>query len=447
MDAVLLARIQFGITAGFHFLFPPITLGLSFIILILETLYLKKESHLYKRLSDFLIRILGVVFVMGVATGIVLEFAFGNNWSEYSRMVGDIFGAPLAAEGVFSFFLESVFLGILVFGRRRVSQRAYWWSAFLVFFASHLSALWIIIANSWMQTPAGYRLESGRALLTDFFAAALNHSTVIRYVHTVVAGWMTGSLLAAAVAAWFLLKTRHRDGARLLLKVALWMFIVTSLLQLGFGHLHSVQVAETQPEKMAAFESLWQTESGAPFTVLGIPDASARETRLALRVPKLLSFLIHFDPNAEVLGLDAFPADERPPVFLPFMSYHIMILLGLFFILMSVLGLLLIFAGRLWSSRWYQRLLIFTFPLPLLTNEFGWIAAEVGRQPWAVYKVLRTADAASKVVPVGNILFSLIMFVAVYSLIAVVGVSVIVKLVRKGPEEPAAGESNPQGGR
>ena len=218
MDAVLLARIQFGFTAGFHFLFPPTTFGLTFIIMILESLYLKTKEEIYKNISSFLIKILGAVFIMGVATGIVLEFAFGNNWSNYSRMVGDIFGAPLAAEGVFSFFLESVFIGILVFGRNRVSKKAYWLSSFLVFFASHLSGLWIIIANSWMQTPAGFKIEGGRAVLTDFFQAAFNPSTVVRYVHALLAGWITGAVLIAGIAAWYLLKSRHGEQARVLLK-------------------------------------------------------------------------------------------------------------------------------------------------------------------------------------------------------------------------------------
>ena len=436
MDAVLLARIQFGFTAGFHFLFPPTTFGLTLIILILESFYLKTKEEIYKQMSSWLIKILGVVFVMGVATGIVLEFAFGNNWSEYSRMVGDIFGAPLAAEGVFSFFLESVFLGILIFGRNRVSKRAYWWSAFLVFFASHLSGLWIIIANSWMQTPAGFQLEGGRAVLTNFFQAALNPSTLIRYFHTVLAGWITGSLLVGAVAAWFLLKNRHLEKAKILLKTALIIFIVTSLLQLGSGHAHSIQVAETQPEKMAAFEALWESEEGAPFAVFGIPDGRKQVTYLSVKIPKFLSFLIHLDPNAKVLGLNEFPEDERPPVFLPFTSYHIMILFGLVFIALSLIGIYLLASKKIWRSRWYLKLLLFSIPLPFLSNEFGWIAAEVGRQPWAVYKVLKTSDAASVVVPAGNILFTLILFAVVYTLIAVVGIGIILKIIKKGPQGP-----------
>ena len=441
MDPVFLARLQFGLTAGFHFLFPPTTLGLSLVILILESLYIRKKAAIYKDVSNFLIRILGVVFVMGVATGIALEFAFGNNWSAYSRAVGDIFGAPLAAEGVFSFFLESVFIGILVFGRRRVSPKMYWLSAFLVFFASHLSGLWIIIANSWMQTPAGYALEGGRAVLTDFWQAAFNPSTVVRFFHTILGGWVTGSLVAAGIAAWHLLKGRSREKAALVLRVSVIVFAVTAVLQLGSGHAHSVQVTRTQPEKMAAFEALWQTQSGAPFTIFGIPDEKTEKTYLAVRIPCFLSFLVGFDTDATVLGLNEFPKDERPPVFLPFAGYHLMILFGLIFIAMAVWGAILLARKKLGESRAYLKLIILAIPLPYLANELGWIAAEVGRQPWAVYRVLRTADAASKVVPAGDILFSLVLFTAIYTLIAAAGLSIILRLVRSGFDEPAQAAS------
>jgi cytochrome d ubiquinol oxidase subunit I len=440
MNSVFLARLQFGLTAGFHFLFPPTTLGLSLVILILESLHLRTKRDAYKDVSSFLIRILGIVFVMGVATGIALEFAFGNNWSAYSRTVGDIFGAPLAAEGVFAFFLESVFLGILVFGRRRVSPRMYWLAALLVFFASHLSGLWIIIANSWMQTPAGFRMEAGRAVLTDFLQAALNPSTIVRFVHTILGGWITGSLVAAGIAAWHLLKNKAREKAGLILKTSLAVFIIAALLQLGSGHAHSIQVTRTQPEKMAAFEALWETQAGAPVTVFGIPDEKAERTRLAVRIPKFLSFLVSFDVNGKVRGLDEFPKNERPPVFLPFAGYHLMILFGLLFILIAVLGVIFLARRKLEGRRWYLKFLLFAVPLPYLANEFGWIAAEVGRQPWAVYRVLRTADAVSTVVPAGNILFSLILFISIYALIAAAGISMILRLVRHGLDEPAAGK-------
>jgi cytochrome d ubiquinol oxidase subunit I len=427
MDAVFLARLQFGLTAGFHFLFPPTTFGLSLLLVIVEALYARTKVWTYHQLSVYLVRILGTVFVMGVATGIALEFAFGNNWAAYSRTVGDVFGAPLAAEAVFTFFLESVFLGILVF------------------LGAHLSGLWILVANSWMQTPAGFRFENGRAVLTSFWRAAFNPSTAARFVHTVLGGWITGSMVAAAAAAWLLLKGRDRATAERLLKPALLVFAAAAVLQLGSGHAHSVQVLRTQPEKMAAFEALWQTTEGAPFTVFGLPDEKAERTRLAVRVPRMLSWLVHFDPNGRVLGLDEFPKDERPPVFVPFASYHLMILFGVLFIVLGVLGVWLLARGRLGRSRFFLKLLILTVPLPYLANETGWIAAEVGRQPWAVFRVLRTSEAVSAVVPAGNILFSLILFTLTYALIAAAGLSVLLRTIRRGPCEPAAAEGS-QGG-
>lgn len=439
MDAVFLARLQFGLTAGFHFLFPPTTLGLSLLLVIVETLYVKTKDAVYQRLSVYLVKILGTVFVMGVATGIALEFAFGNNWAAYSRTVGDIFGAPLAAEAVFSFFLESVFLGILVFGRDRVSARTYRLSVFLVFFGAHLSGLWIIIANSWMQTPAGFRLEGGRAVLTSFGQAAFNPSTVIRFVHTILGGWTTGALVAMAVAAWLLLKGRSAAAAAHLMKPALAVFAVSAVLQLGSGHLHSMQVTRTQPEKMAAFEAHWKTMDGAPFTVFGIPDEKNERTLLAVRIPKMLSMLVHLDPEGRVLGLDEFPKDERPPVFLPFAGYHLMILFGLLFILMGVWGVWLQARKKLATSRAYLKLVLFAVPFPYLANETGWIAAEVGRQPWAVFRVLRTSEAVSTVVPAGNILFSIVVFSLIYALIGVAGLTIILRTIRGGPGEPVAG--------
>ncbi len=434
MDAVILSRIQFAIAAGFHFLFPPLTLGLTLLILIMESIYVRRDEEIYKNISDLLIKLLGIVFVLGTATGITLEFAFGTNWSNYSRMVGDIFGAPLAAEGVFAFFMESIFLGILVFGRKKISKKMYLLSAFLVFFGSHLSGLWIIIANSFMQTPAGYEIVGGRAVLTDFFAAAINHSTVVRYCHTLIAGWMTGSLLAAGIAAWYLLNERHLKHAKILLRIALIVFISAGALQLIAGHQHSIQVGRTQPEKLAAFEGLWETKAGAPLSLFGIPDPANEKTHLQIGIPKLLSIFIYFDSNAEIKGLKEFQVADRPPITLTFTMYHIMVLLEFVFLLVAAIGVYLLLTGKLWQARRYLWLLIFAIPLPHIANQTGWIAAEVGRQPWAVYKVLRTADAASVVVPAGQVLFTLLMFTLIYTLLFVVFVKLVLKTIRKGPE-------------
>jgi cytochrome d ubiquinol oxidase subunit I len=444
MDAVLLSRIQFGFTAGFHFLFPPLTFGMTLLIFILESLFLKSGEEIYRKISAFMVKILGLVFIMGVATGITLEFSFGTNWSRYSRLVGDIFGAPLAAEGILAFFLESVFIGVLFFGRDKISPRLYWLTALLVFVGSHLSGFWIIIANSWMHTPAGYEkvMVDGkltRLMLTDFSAAVFNPSTVIRFIHVTLAGWITGTLFTAAIAAWYLIKDRHRAEASKLLKISLLVFIIASLAQFGSGHSHSVQVARTNPERMAAFEALWEGRDGAPMSIIGIPVESAQKTYFEIAVPKLLSLLIHFDPNARVPGLNDFPADERPPVFLPYMSYHAMVGMGSLFAALAAFGILLLVTGKIYSARWYLWAVVLSAPLPLLANEFGWIAAEVGRQPWAIYKILRTADAASVVVPAWQILASLIAFALVYSLLFAIFIVLLMKFIKKGPEDARGG--------
>lgn len=435
MDAILLSRIQFGVAAGFHFLFPPTTLGLTLVILVVESLYIKYNDEIYRRISDFLIKILALVFVLGTATGITLEFSFGTNWSNYSRVVGDIFGAPLAAEGVFAFFLESMFLGVLVFGRKKVSRKLFWWSAFFVFFGAHLSGLWIIIANSWMQTPAGYKMVNGVARLTNFFQAAVNHSTIERYFHTIAAGWITGSLLVAGIAAYYIIKNLYTEEAKILLKKAFTIFAIVSILQLFLGHFHSIEVAKYQPEKMAAFEALWESREGAPLAIFGIPDTEAKKTHFYIGIPKMLSYLIYFDPKAKVKGLNEFPRENWPPVFGTFLSYHLMIIFGGWFILLAIVGFYLMVRKKFLSSMWFLKLLLYSIPLPYLANTFGWIAAEVGRQPWAVYRIIRTKDAASVVVPAGQILFTLIFFILVYSLFLVVGILFLKKIIKKGPAE------------
>ena len=437
MDVVMLSRIQFGLAAGVHFIFPSLTLGLTLLVLLLEYKFYKTNDELFKTVSSFFIKMLGLVFALGVATGIVLEFSFGTNWAEYSRMVGDIFGAPLAAEGIFAFFLESVFLGVLLFARNKISKKMYLVSAFLVFFGAHLSGLWIIIANSWMQTPAGFAIEGGRAVLTDFFAAALNPSTLVRYAHVIIAGWISGSLFAAGVAAWYLIKQHHTKEAQTILKTAIIIFCIMSLVQFVSGHIHSVQVTNLQPEKMATFEALWQTQQGAPMSIIGIPVESEKKTYFEIKIPKLLSLLAYFDPDALVKGRDAFPDDELPPVLLPYFSYHIMIGLGSLFALISFIAIVLLLTKKLLTAKWFWYVLVVAIPLPIIANEFGWIAAEVGRQPWAVYKVLKTVDAVSTIVPATHVLLSLIIFSFIYLLLVVLFTTILFKIIKKGPQAPS----------
>jgi cytochrome d ubiquinol oxidase subunit I len=435
MEAVFLSRIQFALTAGFHFIFPPLTFGLGLIILIYETLYIRSDKEIYKGISQFLIKILALVFALGVATGIVLEFSFGTNWSTYSRVVGDIFGAPLAAEGVFAFFLESVFIGVLLFGRNKISKKAYWVSAFLVFFASHLSGLWIIIANSWMQTPAGFEMVNGRAILTDFFAAAINSSTAQRYLHTVVAGWISGSLFIAGISSWYLLKRRDVEYAKLMLKGSLTIFIITSFLQFGTGHMHAVQVAKTQPVKLAAIEGLWETTEGAGLSLFGLPDESKKTTHFDIRIPKLLSLMIYFNPDAKVQGLNDFEVELHPPVAITSHTYRVMIALGSLFALISLIAIILFAKKKIYEADWFLKILLVAIPLPLISNEMGWMVAEIGRQPWAVYGVLKTADAASVVVPAWQILATIIMFTILYLILAVFFIKFLVGIIKKGPDK------------
>ncbi len=442
MSVVLLCRLQFALAIGFHFLFPPTTLALTLAIVILEILAARRHASERQRVRDlsrFLVRLLGLVFVLGTATGIVMEFSFGTNWARYSRFVGDIFGAPLAAEAVFAFFLESVFLGVLVFGRERISARAFRWSAGLVFLGAHLSAFWIVAANSWMQTPAGFTIEAGRARLSDFYAALFNPSTLIRFLHTVLASWITGSLLLLAIAAWYLLRERQAEAARILFRLALSIFAAASLLQLGSGHIHSRQVAHTQPEKMAAFEALWKTQARAPLTLFCIPDEEREENHFYLGVSGMLSFLIYGEAQSTVAGLNSVPRADRPPVLLSYTMYHLMFFIGFWFIGLALWGIYLALKRRFFSSRFYLKLLFFSVPLGYVACEAGWIAAEVGRQPWAVYRVLRTAAAASSSLAAGQVLATLILFALLYVFIFIVFVKVLLKIIRQGPEQAASG--------
>jgi cytochrome d ubiquinol oxidase subunit I len=432
MTALLLARIQFAFTIGFHFLFPAMTLGTALIILISETLYLIRKDETYKKITDFLVKILGLIFVIGAATGIVMEFSFGTNWSGYSRAVGDIFGPILAAEGVIAFFLESVFLGVLLFGRNKVSPTLYWLSALLVFIGGHISAFWIVVANSWMQTPAGYSInEAGKIVLTSFTAAVFNPSTIIRFCHTVMASWITGAVMVAGIAGYYVRKGLHGETAKTMLKIGIILFALTPLLQLATGHIHAIEVINMQPEKAAAMEGHFNTTRGAPIYALGYVDEQNQKT-YGIYIPKGLSFLYNFDWNSEIKGLNDFPKEDWPPVNFVFQNYHIMVGAGMLMIALGLLGAYLLWRGKLYENKPYLFILPFLIPLPHIAHETGWIAAEVGRQPWIIYKLMKTADAASVVVTTGEIAFSLIMFCLIYLLLAAMFIKIFLKIVQKG---------------
>ncbi|MGD8779651.1 MAG: cytochrome ubiquinol oxidase subunit I [Ignavibacteria bacterium] len=435
MDAVLLARIQFAVTVGFHFLFPPITIGLAWLIVVAETIGWKKNSEVYQKIGKFFGKLLAITFAVGVATGIVMEFQFGTNWSEYSKFVGDIFGAPLAAEGIFAFFLESGFLGLYLFGRDKVSKGVHWFSGLMVAVGSTISAFWILVANSWQQTPAGYIVQNGRAELTDFWAAVFNPSTLPRFFHTIDAAVITGAFFMAGISAYLLIKNKDNEVARKSMQLAVIVGLIASLLEVfPFGHEHAKQVAHTQPEKFAAIEGLYTTQDGAPMALFGFPIDRPPELKAPIEIPGLLSWLVFGDVNAEIKGINDFPIDERSPLWLTFVSFHNMVILGGYFILIMAWAFWSMRKNKLWENKRLLEILIWSIPLPLAACQLGWIAAEVGRQPWIVYKLLRTSDAVSITVPAGEVLFSLILFSLIYIFLGALYVFLLIKKIKIGPE-------------
>lgn len=437
MDALILSRIQFGLTVAFHYLFPPLTIGLAVILVYFGWKRLKSDDPLYDQLMKFWTKLFAINFAIGVASGIVMEFQFGTNWSNYSKYVGDIFGAPLAAEAVLAFFLESSFLAILVYGWNRVSKRAHFFSACMVSFGSLLSAFWIIVANSWQQTPAGYTLarDAGgkviRAELTSFFEAVFNPSTLPRFFHALSGALTVAAFVVGGIGAWYLLKGRHVEFAKKSLSIAILVGTLSTAGSALAGDWHARQVAHTQPEKFAAMEGLFKTQTGAPFLIVGYPLPD-------FGINKLLSVLVYFDPNAKVTGLDAFSPQDVPPVMFTAMSFHAMVWPGVFCLLFMLYGAYLLQRGKIYASRRYLKTLFWLIPLPYFLNEAGWFLAEIGRQPWAVYKLLRTADAYSPAVPAGQVAFSIAMFSLIYIALFALGFSLVRAHILKGPEpEPA----------
>jgi len=442
---VLLARIQFAMTIGFHFLFPAISIGLAWILVFFETLAWKKKDQLYAGLAMFFGKLFALTFVIGVATGIVMEFQFGTNWAEYSKFVGDIFGAPLAAEGVFAFFLESSFLGLYLFGRNRVSKGVHWFSGLMVAVGATISAFWIIVAGSWMQTPAGYVIQNGRAELTSFIEAVFNPSTIIRFLHTVNSSLIMGAFFMAGISAYLILKGRSLEMMKKSLKIAVILGLVTSLFELyPLGHVHTIQVAETQPAKFATMEGIIETTDDAPLLLFGIPDAEKQAVHFRVEIPGLVSALVadeHQTYKKEVLGLKDFPREDLPPFGLTFFSFHIMVMLGMFFIVLMFWCVLMLRNGKLFHSQWLLKIILWSTPLPMVAIQLGWIAAEVGRQPWIVYGVMKTRDAISTVVSSGEIIFSIVLFGLIYLLLGGAYFYFLFREVKKGPSEIEEGVS------
>lgn len=435
MDALFLARLQFALTIGFHFLFPPISIGLAWLLVIMEGLGWIKGNELYVRMGKFFAKLLALTFAVGVATGIVMEFQFGTNWSAYSKFVGDIFGAPLAAEGIFAFFLESGFLGLYLFGRNKVSKAVHWFSILMVAVGATISAFWIIAANSWQQTPAGYILRNNRAELTSFYDAVFNPSTVIRYLHTMDAALITGAFFVAGISAYLILKKKEVELAKRAMKIAVIFGLIASLLELTpLGDTHAKQVARTQPEKFASIEGLAQTQSNAPLILFGIPNSDTRKLEMKIEIPGLLSWLVHGDANVPVKGFNEFTPGNLPPFVFTFVSFHTMVAIGIFFILVMAMSFIQMYRSKLWDNKWLLKIMLWSIPLPLAACQLGWITAEVGRQPWIVYGLLRTSEAYSASVTAEEIMFSIILFGLIYLLLGILYIYILVREVKHGPQ-------------
>ena len=431
MDVVLLSRLQFATATMFHFLFVPFTLGLSVLVAYMETRYVKTGDETYLRMTKFWGKLFLINFALGVVTGITLEFQFGTNWSRYSAYVGDIFGSILAIEATAAFFLESTLIGVWIFGWKKLSKKAHATVMWLVAFASTLSAVWILIANAWMQHPVGFAIRNGRAELVDFAAVVFQKYAVVEFIHTVSSAYVLSAFFVMGVSAYHLLKKQHIDFFTRSFRIALGFGIIFTLIVVIMGDRNAVAVAEKQPSKLAAMESLWDTQTRAPIYLFSLPDEKHEKNKIQIgAIPGMLSLMARHDINAEIRGLKSFPRDERPPVLITSFAFKGMVGLGFYFILATVLGW--IKRKRLSESPKYLKLMLWSIPLPYVACELGWMVAEVGRQPWIVYGLMKTSDAVSPIA-VSQVLTTLIGFIVLYGLLGVTGFYLIAKNALKGP--------------
>ena len=438
METEILARIQFALTIAFHYIYPPLSIGLGLLMVIFKGIYLRTGKVEYNTLARFWPRIFSLTFGIGVATGIVMEFEFGTNWATYSRYVGDIFGSALAAEGVFAFALESTCLGIVLFGWNKIKPLWHFLATLGVFLGSMCSAVWIVIANSWQQTPAGYVVAGegmqAKAVITDFWAMVFNPSSVDRIWHVWQGAFLAGIFLVLSVHAWYLLKGRHVEISKKAFKVTLIVGTIFSLLQLASGHSSAEGVAKNQPEKLAAMEGHFRTEP-ADLYLFGWVDKKNEVTH-GVKIPNGLTYMLHYDTETPVIGLDQYPMEDRPgQVNAVFQFYHIMVAIGMFLIALTVFASFLLWRGKLYDKRWLLRIFVWAVILPQIGNQVGWFAAEMGRQPWIVYKLLRTSDALSKAVTAHQILFAIILFTIVYTILFILFIYLLKKKIVHGIDE------------
>lgn len=446
MDIAILSRWQFAITTVYHFFFVPLTLGLSVLVAIMETLYIVKGDVVYKKMAKFWGKLFVINFAVGTVTGLVQEFQFGMNWSEYSRYVGDIFGAPLAMDGLLAFFLESTFLGIWIFGWNRLSKKMHAATIWLVAIGANVSALWILIANSFMQHPVGYTITGGRALMTDFGALVFNPYVLSQFPHVVTSGLTTGAFFVLGISAWFLFRKKDVEVFQRSFKMAAITGLIATLGVIGVGHAQTQYVIQVQPMKLAAAEALWRSEDPASLSIFTIMDETNQRSLVDLRLPYALSLLAYNSPQGEMKGmLDLQAAYVKqygegnyiPAANLAYAGFHVMVFAGFAMLGIAALLMLVNFRPKWQDKKWYAwvlRLLPFAIALPYLANTFGWILTETGRQPWVVYGLLKTENAVSPILTPGLVLTSLIGFTLVYGILMVVDVFLLVKYTKAGPQ-------------
>lgn len=444
-EALTVHRLQFAFTVTYHYLFPQLTMGLALLILILKSIALWRDDQRANRAARYWGKIFAIAFVMGVVTGIPLEFQFGTNWAEFSEAAGGVIGQTLAMEGVFAFFLESTFVGLFLFGEKRLGPRGHWLTALLLFVGTWLSGYFIIVTDAWMQHPVGYRLgPDGEIILTSIWSLLLNPWALWQYAHNMIGSVVTGVFVMASVGAFYLISGQHETYGKLFVRLAVGVGVVATVLQLfPTGDFQGRMVARHQPTTLAAMEGLFSTEEGAPLVILGQPNVPERKLDNPIQIPRMLSFLTYNRWRAEVKGLEAFPEEDWPDnIPLVYYSYHIMVGLGTIFIAIMVTAAWLLWRRKLWDARWMLWVLMLSLPFPFIANTAGWITAEVGRQPWVIYGLMRTADGASSSVSAGNGWFTLLGFAGIYTVLSILFLFLVQREIEVGPEpdvEPAKG--------
>jgi cytochrome d ubiquinol oxidase subunit I len=447
MDALLLARIQFGFTISFHILFPALTIGLASYLAVLEGLWLKTRRQEYIDLYHFWLRIFAVAFGMGVVSGVVMAYQFGTNWSNFSRFAGGITGPLLAYEVLTAFFLEAGFLGVMLFGLKRVGPGLHFFSTIAVAIGTLISSTWILASNSWMHTPQGYSIIDGRVVPTDWFAVIFNPSFPYRLSHTVLASYLATALMVGGAAAWHLLRGKDTAPVRTMLSMALWMLLAVAPLQAMLGDQHGLNTLEHQPAKLAAIEGHWEKTApgeGVPLILFGWPDMQAETTRFAIEIPRLASLLLTHSWDGQIPALKDFAPQDRPNAAVVFWTFRVMVGLGLLMIGLALWGFLLRRGGRLYVSQPFLRFALAMSPAGLVAILAGWFTTEIGRQPWVIYNVMRTADAVSPNRPASEVGFTLALFVLVYLAVFGAGTAYGLRIIGKGPhtgeaDEPVSG--------